>query len=44
VVQGSDIVDKISNLQTDSRDRPANDVVIESVEIAGADDSQESTG
>jgi len=44
VVQGSDIVDKISNLQTDSRDRPANDVVIESVEIVGTDDSQESTG
>jgi peptidyl-prolyl cis-trans isomerase A (cyclophilin A) len=44
VVQGSDIVDKISNVQTDSRDRPANDVVIESVEITGTDDSQESTG
>ena len=43
VVQGSDIVDKISNARTDSRDRPANDVVIESVEITG-DDSQESTG
>jgi peptidyl-prolyl cis-trans isomerase A (cyclophilin A) len=42
VVQGSDIVDKISNIQTDSRDRPANDVVIESVEITGTDDSQES--
>ena len=40
VVQGSDIVDKISNVQTDSRDRPANDVVIESVEITGTDDSQ----
>ena len=39
VVQGADIVDRISNLQTDSRDRPANDVVIESVEITG-DDSQ----
>jgi peptidyl-prolyl cis-trans isomerase A (cyclophilin A) len=44
VVQGSDIVDKISNVQTDSRDRPANDVVIESVEITGTDDSQESAG
>jgi peptidyl-prolyl cis-trans isomerase A (cyclophilin A) len=43
VVQGADIVDKISNARTDSRDRPANDVVIESVEITG-DDSQESTG
>ena len=40
VVQGSDIVDKISNVQTDSRDRPANDVVIQSVEITGTDDSQ----
>jgi len=39
VVQSADIVDKISNVQTDSRDRPANDVVIESVEITG-DDSQ----
>ena len=43
VVQGSDIVDVISNLQTDSRDRPATDVVIESVEITG-DDSQGPTG
>ena len=40
VVQGADIVDKIGNVQTDSRDRPANDVVIESVEITGTDDSQ----
>ena len=39
VVQGADIVDRIGNVQTDSRDRPANDVVIESVEITG-DDSQ----
>ena len=44
VVQGADIVDRISNVQTDSRDRPANDVVIESVEITGTDDGQESTG
>ena len=44
VVQGADIVDKISNVQTDSRDRPANDVVIESVEITGTGDNQESTG
>ena len=43
VVQGADIVDKISNVQTDSRDRPANDVVIESVEITG-DDGQGPTG
>ena len=39
VVQGADVVDRISNLQTDSRDRPANDVVIESVEITGTDDN-----
>ena len=39
VVQGSDIVDKISKVQTDPRDRPANDVVIESVEITGTDDA-----
>ena len=43
VVQGSDVVDKISNVQTDSRDRPATDVVIESVEITG-DDGQGPTG
>jgi peptidyl-prolyl cis-trans isomerase A (cyclophilin A) len=33
VLEGSDIVDKISNVRTDSGDRPATDVVIESVEI-----------
>jgi peptidyl-prolyl cis-trans isomerase A (cyclophilin A) len=33
VLEGSDIVDKISNVRTDSGDRPAADVVIESVEI-----------
>jgi peptidyl-prolyl cis-trans isomerase A (cyclophilin A) len=43
VVQGSDVVDKISNIRTDSQDRPATDVVIESVEITGGD-SQESAG
>jgi len=43
VVKGSDVVDKISNVQTDSRDRPATDVVIESVEITD-DDSQGPTG
>jgi len=43
VVDGSDIVDRISNVQTDPRDRPATDVVIESVEI-GEDGSQESAG
>jgi peptidyl-prolyl cis-trans isomerase A (cyclophilin A) len=43
VVKGSDVVDKISNVQTDSRDRPTTDVVIESVEITD-DDSQGPTG
>jgi peptidyl-prolyl cis-trans isomerase A (cyclophilin A) len=33
VLEGSDIVDKISNVRTSSSDRPADDVVIESVEI-----------
>ena len=33
VLEGNDIVDKISNVRTDSGDRPATDVVIESVEI-----------
>ncbi len=33
VLEGSDIVDKISNVRTGSSDRPADDVVIESVEI-----------
>src|SRR5216683_3023001 len=37
VVQGSEIVDKISQVQADSRDRPGTDVVIESVEIDGSD-------
>ena len=37
VVQGSDVVDKISNVGTGARDRPATDVVIESVEITGDD-------
>ena len=41
VLEGSDIVDRISTVSTDSRDRPAADVVIESVEIIGTDDAQE---
>jgi peptidyl-prolyl cis-trans isomerase A (cyclophilin A) len=44
VMRGADIVDKISNVRTDSRDRPAADVVIETVEITDADGSQESAG
>src|SRR5262252_8996651 len=42
VVEGSDVVDKINHVRTDSRDRPATDVVIESVEITG--DGQGPTG
>src|ERR1700683_1738429 len=33
VIDGSDVVDKISQVQTGRNDRPAQDVVIESVEI-----------
>jgi peptidyl-prolyl cis-trans isomerase B (cyclophilin B) len=34
VTDGMDVVDAISALETDSRDRPAQDVVIERVDIA----------
>jgi peptidyl-prolyl cis-trans isomerase A (cyclophilin A) len=33
VISGSDVVDAISNVRTDRRDRPVNDVVLESVVI-----------
>ena len=33
VIDGADVVDKIANAQTDSRDRPVNDVVLQSVTI-----------
>jgi peptidyl-prolyl cis-trans isomerase A (cyclophilin A) len=39
VVQGRDIVDKISNVETGLNDRPLNDVVIASVEITGTGDA-----
>jgi peptidyl-prolyl cis-trans isomerase A (cyclophilin A) len=35
VISGADVVDAISNTQTDRSDRPLNDVIIESVEISG---------
>jgi peptidyl-prolyl cis-trans isomerase A (cyclophilin A) len=35
VVAGADVVDRISQVRTDSRDRPAADVVIQAVEITG---------
>jgi len=44
VVTGSDIVNKISNAPTNPGDRPANDVVIESVEITETDDGQRTAG
>jgi peptidyl-prolyl cis-trans isomerase A (cyclophilin A) len=37
VVGGQEVVDKISDVATDGRDRPVADVVLESVEIGGAD-------
>jgi peptidyl-prolyl cis-trans isomerase A (cyclophilin A) len=37
VIEGTDVVDQISHVRTDSRDRPAADVVIEAVEITGGD-------
>jgi peptidyl-prolyl cis-trans isomerase A (cyclophilin A) len=37
VIEGADVVDKISQLKTDPSDRPVEDVVIESVEIDGAE-------
>ena len=33
VIEGMDVVDKIASTQTDSNDRPYNDVVIESAEV-----------
>jgi peptidyl-prolyl cis-trans isomerase A (cyclophilin A) len=35
VIEGSDVVDRISNVQTGRNDRPAKDVVIESVTVEG---------
>src|SRR6266849_10388276 len=40
VVEGSEIIDAISNAPTNPGDRPANDVVIESVESTETDDGQ----
>jgi peptidyl-prolyl cis-trans isomerase A (cyclophilin A) len=37
VTEGADVVDKISQVKTDPSDRPLEDVVIESVEIDGAE-------
>ena len=43
VIQGQEVVDQISQTATDGRDRPVKDVVLESVEIEGADGVQEDT-
>jgi peptidyl-prolyl cis-trans isomerase A (cyclophilin A) len=42
VIEGRDIVEKISNVRTGRNDRPADDVVLESVEIHRNDDSADS--
>jgi peptidyl-prolyl cis-trans isomerase A (cyclophilin A) len=44
VIGGIDVVDRIGSLTTDGRDRPAKDVVLESVEIEGSDGSAGSAG
>jgi peptidyl-prolyl cis-trans isomerase A (cyclophilin A) len=36
VIEGADVIDKISQVQTGRADRPEQDVVLESVEIVGA--------
>jgi peptidyl-prolyl cis-trans isomerase A (cyclophilin A) len=37
VIDGSDVVDRISQVQTGRNDRPVQDVVIESIEIEQPD-------
>jgi peptidyl-prolyl cis-trans isomerase A (cyclophilin A) len=44
VIEGSDVVDAISQVRTGRNDRPVQDVVLESVEIDQADGSPESAG
>jgi peptidyl-prolyl cis-trans isomerase A (cyclophilin A) len=44
VIEGQDVVDQISHTATDSRDRPVKDIVLESVEIDGADGKPEAAG
>ncbi|HEY1346429.1 MAG TPA: peptidylprolyl isomerase, partial [Streptosporangiaceae bacterium] len=43
VIQGQEVVDQISHTQTDGRDRPVKDVVLESVVIEGTDGGPEDT-
>jgi peptidyl-prolyl cis-trans isomerase A (cyclophilin A) len=44
VIEGTDVVDRIGSVATDSRDRPAKDVVLESVEIEDTDGAAGSAG
>jgi len=44
VIEGQDVVDNISHTQTDRRDRPVQDVVLESVEIEETDGTPEAAG
>ena len=44
VIQGQDVVDRISHTATDGRDRPLKDVVLESVEIEETDGVPEGAG
>ena len=44
VIEGSDVVDAITHVERDRRDRPAKDVVLESVEISGPAATPESAG
>jgi peptidyl-prolyl cis-trans isomerase A (cyclophilin A) len=44
VIEGQDIVDAISRADTDRRDRPAKDVVLESVSFEGGDGAAGSAG
>ena len=44
VIQGQDVVDKISQTATDRRDRPVKDVVLESVVIEETDGTPEAAG
>jgi len=44
VIEGQDVVDKISHTQTDRRDRPVQDVVLESVEIEETNGTPEAAG
>jgi peptidyl-prolyl cis-trans isomerase A (cyclophilin A) len=44
VIEGADVVDAISHVERDQRDRPAKDVVLESVEISDAGGTPGSAG